>query len=145
MKNIMKDVRFSHVVATALLSVLTVVTIVTIGSIYFVSKLAVDEDIALLKRKSDAIAQLLIASRNTGLRSAIDSAVQSEVLQNALRVEDVETLDEVLTAILYTRQQGHLDFLYIRDNNSPLALEISDNPAGKRFLNALTEDAPDSN
>ncbi|WP_425403370.1 ATP-binding protein [Hwanghaeella sp.] len=142
MKSVLNDVRFSHVVATALLSVLTVVTIVTIGSIYFVSRLAVEEDISLIKKKSDAIAQLLVSSRKAGLGSAIDSAVQSDALQKALQAQDSQTLDEILTAILYTKQQGHLDFLYIRDHNSPLQQEISDHPAGNEYMAALVEASP---
>jgi PAS domain S-box-containing protein len=144
MNAIIKDVRFSYVVATAFLSVLTVVSIVTISSIYFVSKLAVDEDIDLIKKKSDAIAQLLIDSRNEALASVIDSAIQSEAVQNALIAQDVDTLDKILTAILYTKEQGHLDFLYIQGQNSSLALEINDTPTGAEFMAALIEASPTS-
>lgn len=139
MNIIIKDIRFSHVVATAFLSVLTVVSVVTIGSIYFVSKLAVNEDIDLIKKKSDAIAQLLIDSRNAALTSVIDSAVQSDAVQNALIAQDVETLDKILTAILYSKEQGHLDFLHIQGQNSSLALEINDTPTGAEFMAALVE------
>lgn len=138
----LKSVRFSHIVSAALLCVLTVVAVVTIGSIYFVSRLAVDEDISLLKKKSDAIAQLLIESRNIEIKSALETAVQSEQVQRAIRFQDVETLDKYLTSILYTKQQGYLDFLYIQDTDGPFRLEVSDKTPGSAFFSFISESTP---